>query len=176
MSGGGWDEQESAIESTKAAVGCAEESGGREGMSDNRRKAIEEAERRGLKVVEADDLTLQLDLDRPFATKSPVSQQELDVADIFREHFADEEDGVVKRLYTASQNGNEHRYLRLRKPLSVEARIALQAILGSDPKREILSLLRVVRGVAPAIVLFEMPEVEATVKEFLEKASLPARD
>jgi hypothetical protein len=51
---------------------------------------------------------------------------------------------VTVEMVTPSKSGGEkrHVYLRCDRPLEVIERIALQACLGSDPRREILSLLR----------------------------------
>jgi hypothetical protein len=55
----------------------------------------------------------------------------------------------------ASKSGNRHVIVRFPKTLSSEMRIALQACLGSDPKREILSLMRVMSGSKYTSVLFK---------------------
>lgn len=61
---------------------------------------------------------------------------------------------------TTSRSGNTHIYLDTREeaPLTAERRILLQALLGSDRKREFFSLLRVVQPVAecPPTLLFEV--------------------
>jgi hypothetical protein len=49
---------------------------------------------------------------------------------------------ITSRLETVSRNGRRHVYLRLDTTLPVESRVALQALLGSDPKRETISVLR----------------------------------
>ncbi len=63
--------------------------------------------------------------------------------------------------YTTSKSGNRHAYVTLKgfPDLTPMARIALQAVLGSDPKRELLSILHVLRqdGIPPT-VLYEVPE------------------
>ena len=46
---------------------------------------------------------------------------------------------VVNVSYTTSKSGNLHVYVELEKNVSDHARIALQACLGSDPKREALT-------------------------------------
>jgi len=67
---------------------------------------------------------------------------------------------VVEVKRTVSAGGNTHVYLRLPRwgELDPVRRIALQACCGSDPIRELLSLLRVVRNYnVPPTVLFERP-------------------
>lgn len=58
---------------------------------------------------------------------------------------------------TTSRNGNTHVYLHTLRPVTPVERIALQACLGSDRKRELLSLLRIIRELdRPATVFFEV--------------------
>lgn len=68
--------------------------------------------------------------------------------------------GVLASLTTTSKSGKYHLYLRLDRPVTPHERIALQACLGSDPVREVLSLLRLMQGGEPAAVtaLFETEE------------------
>ena len=62
----------------------------------------------------------------------------------------------VKR--TKSEHGNTHVYLEASRDLSDVERIALQACLGSDRKRELLSMLRLeVESPFPASTSFEVP-------------------
>ena len=59
---------------------------------------------------------------------------------------------------TVSPGGNLHVYLRTKWALDPLLRVALQACLGSDRKRELLSLLRIVRKYdIPASCFFETP-------------------
>lgn len=51
--------------------------------------------------------------------------------------------------------GHRHVVLRLHRELSVMERIALQACLGSDSRRELLAILRVWNRVHPVTVFFE---------------------
>lgn len=53
-----------------------------------------------------------------------------------------------------SHGGNTHVVLTLYRKLSPQARIALQAVLGSDPIRELLNLVRVENGCRDPIALF----------------------
>ncbi len=65
---------------------------------------------------------------------------------------------ITNELHTVSRNGNQHVYYRLIKSFSVSDRIALQAALGSDPQKELLSALD--SACECPVVLFE------TDKEF----------
>lgn len=47
---------------------------------------------------------------------------------------------------TISRNGRAHIYIQFPRPLSDAERIALQASMGSDRKRELLSLSRILGG------------------------------
>lgn len=53
---------------------------------------------------------------------------------------------ILGSLDTKSKNGNRHRYLKINRPLTSVERITVQACLGSDPVKEILSLLRCITG------------------------------
>lgn len=63
---------------------------------------------------------------------------------------------------TPSKSGLPKRHITLEvdHDISDIERIALQACLGSDRVREILSLCRVYRGTSPATVFFELPSAE----------------
>lgn len=59
-----------------------------------------------------------------------------------------------------SKSGGEHRHitLTLSNNISDVERILLQAILGSDPKRELLSYIRILRNIPQPTAFFELPE------------------
>lgn len=56
---------------------------------------------------------------------------------------------------TTSKNKRLHYYLRWPSDLDPVKRVALQAILGSDRHRELLSLLRIEQGIENPTVLYE---------------------
>ena len=58
---------------------------------------------------------------------------------------------------SSREAGHEHLQVRLAADFTVEERIALQAILGSDPMREILSLRNRRQGSIEPCVLFRPP-------------------
>lgn len=72
---------------------------------------------------------------------------------------------IYPRLTTISRGGNRHVYIRLARPYPELVRIALQACLGSDPTREMLSALQSEVGMPAAVALYETateaPKVEA---------------
>jgi hypothetical protein len=61
----------------------------------------------------------------------------------------------VVRDEPSRTEGHRHVVLRADHPLDIYERIALQACLGSDLKRELLALLRVWQGITPITVFFE---------------------
>jgi hypothetical protein len=111
-------------------------------------KAYEAAAERGQIVVRPGSYDVQLDID---------SEQDLSIMEgqlnLLRENGI--QIGEVRR--TTSRSGNKHVYLRLPRHLTNTERIALQATLGSDRKRELLSLLRVWGGNSEPTLLFENP-------------------
>lgn len=79
--------------------------------------------------------------------------------------LADNEIPILETRRTVSPGGNTHVYLEIGVPrsgvLSPCERIALQAALGSDRKRELLSILRVMLDMDRApTVFFETSPVE----------------
>lgn len=60
-------------------------------------------------------------------------------------------------LYTTSKSGNTHIYIQLTQPMDNMMRIVIQAALGSDPIREVLSAIRCIQGAGSiSTALFEM--------------------
>jgi len=107
------------------------------------------AERHNLIVHPADNNELQIDLD--------TSEQEEHYRKILPS-VADVYD-IKDIVETPSKSGKLHARIFLAYPLSIEERIALQAILGSDPKKELCSLRNWLKGDEMPILLFEKPEV-----------------
>jgi hypothetical protein len=70
---------------------------------------------------------------------------------------------------STSRNGRKHAYIRLRKFLSLEGRIALQAALGSDPLKETFGTIR------GESVLFETKDEAPRVMRWLAQG-LPASE
>lgn len=93
-----------------------------------------------------DEYTLQLDIDG-----------QSDTNELFNYCLA-----VIRRVMTVeiieeyeSRGGNRHVILRVSEPLSDLERIALQAILGSDPQREALGWMRIRQGIPYPSSLFK---------------------
>ena len=112
--------------------------------------ASEEAKAAGFDVLIANDYLLLLDLDNQNARNTLAKSIEL----------VDRMFGVIEVKEWVSKSGGEHSHasVALRDPLKQEARIALQAALGSDPTREILSLIRLRNGVVEPSRLFKVRE------------------
>jgi len=110
-------------------------------------------------VVVADDNMLMLDYDDyPYSTMGNLlPDQFYRTLGIFEEAWGSDNYFSV----TESKGGNTHVLLHFNVPMSIYCRIAWQAAFGSDPKREALHLLSLVRGELNPILLF-MRKVEPT--------------
>jgi hypothetical protein len=60
----------------------------------------------------------------------------------------------------------KHVYIRLKQDLSDTQRLILQACLGSDFRKEVISLVRIREGGEAFISLFETPEEALRVEEW----------
>lgn len=96
----------------------------------------------------ADDNELQLDIDTP-EQEEQYRRMRPHVEDVYP---------ITDVIETPSKSGNTHVRIYTAYPLSVEERIALQAILGSDPKKELCSLRRWLKEDPIPILLFEKEE------------------
>jgi len=118
---------------------------------------LAQAEKLDVVIEPADDFTLQLDIDSDEAYDQALMNIEL-LMSLGREHAVMDllvgESMMVRR----SKGGNRHVTLGLRQALSVYERLALQAILGSDPSRELLSMAGIRAGKDQPIVLFRPKE------------------
>lgn len=125
--------------------------------SDGYDAAVERALEAGHHVIKGDDYQLQLDLDDDQAVHRANSMMKM-VSDLF---------GVMSVEDWRSKSGHTHRLISLEKPLPVASRIALQAALGSDPRRELLGIRGLVAGVEDPNLLF---------RPHVHKPALPALD
>jgi hypothetical protein len=112
-----------------------------------------------LMLVPNDVLTLDLD------NGAPIKKAAMEVLE--------NQSLVLRTLTTISRSGNRHVYIQLAKEFGTVERIAMQAALGSDPAREMLSTLDP-ECEAP-IVLFETKEEIEKVRQWL-KLSGPSDD
>lgn len=103
---------------------------------------LREAEKRGCIIEKSDDRTLQLDLDSLDAYVSFLYLYDMAVELGVLRVDSLSSDPAMSREVRRSQNNNRHVTIRLKEPTPVGQRIFLQALLGSDPKREMLSYTR----------------------------------
>lgn len=95
----------------------------------------EHAEKSGLVAFFGNDNWLLLDLDDGLVVPASDALDLVIMADLL--------DLRTRFIYTTSKSGiNKHCYIKLNQPLSHDRRVALQALLGSDPKRETLTVLQ----------------------------------
>lgn len=112
---------------------------------DTSQEATDKAVSEGREVIIATDLMIQLDLD---------TVADLDIWE--KRRCSLECVGIVasKVEEWASKSGNRHVLIHLASPLPVIERIAIQCALGSDRKREFLSLRDVKAGYEFPVMLF----------------------
>lgn len=132
------------------------------------RDPYEHAASLGCEVVLPKPYQLQIDLD----TDADLVRMDNMIAVLQRNEIH-----VAVEKITTSRSGNRHAYVRVNgmtrgvgcettdgydSDISPLLRIALQACLGSDPKRELLSLLRIAKGSGrPPTLFYELlPEKE----------------
>jgi len=108
-------------------------------------KAIEKGKSLGFTVIQSTRSTLLLDLDTPESVA-----QFNDVLPLVKEFLK-----VKEVLSWESEHGNQHRLIYLDDDLHVLTRIALQAVLGSDPKREVFAIERIKAGITEPSLLFQ---------------------
>lgn len=119
--------------------------------------AADDALKEGLVVKVADDLHLYLDLD----TTTSI-EQFLRMIPVFEEHFK-----VIRWDATYSKSRNVHVIVSLGRSLSEDKRIALQAVLGSDPKKEMASVRRSLEGITHVVRLFQPAKTEDAMDELM---------
>jgi hypothetical protein len=118
-----------------------------EGVRDRLDKALSE----GATIIRDTPTTLLLDLDsdgdlRRYKSALPRMQRNFRI--------------VEKLRYESKTPGHYHVVLKTSSATTIYERIALQAMLGSDPIREAMLLVKIQNGVDPADanVLFRFPE------------------
>jgi hypothetical protein len=112
--------------------------------------AISLAEECNCDIEYSDSYTLQLDIDSPEALSYyHLNKYLLDM--VVTANY----NSVTKTEERLSRNGNTHIIIRFENPISIHERILLQACLGSDRKRELLSYIRHLNGIEQPILLFK---------------------
>ena len=114
--------------------------------------AVSVAAERGQTILEPADNELFIDLDTEDAYEDFLAAYEI----------LNDQEPMIWVAYT-SKSGPPHRHVRVRLERSVtpQERIMLQAILGSDRKREALSYLRMKVGNEHATLFFEANPAQA---------------
>lgn len=113
-------------------------------------RALKSAQEKNCTIELADDFTLQLDIDNDEDFETFIEQ--INTLNNL---------GIVSWNgwnCRPSRSGNRHITVALIDPLPVLSRILLQACLGSDRTRELLSLARVLKGQEHPILLFRPKE------------------
>lgn len=114
--------------------------------AEHARKSLEDAGLTEYEVAVARSNELMLDYDSP------------DVPSTFYSglSFLDQRFGgkIIDAAVYKSRSGNRHVVVKLPEAISDEERIAWQAVLGSDQKREALSLISCGRDVKNPVLLF----------------------
>jgi hypothetical protein len=140
----------------------------------NSQRAIDEAAKLGMDVVFPQENQLQLDIDNEDAYDYMNG-----VLDVLETHW-----GIAKFEEHPSKSGlpKRHVTITLDKELSATERVLLQACMGSDRKRELLSYLQVLNGDAHPILFIEkrqlaLPPAPSIVKhdlnDYLKDEDIP---
>lgn len=106
---------------------------------------IAQARAAGFEVVFGDDMHLLLDIDAP-----EPSMQFMAMLPMIYDRF-----GAAVESQWKSKSGNTHIVMVLSEPLPILERIALQAMMGSDSKKEMMSMCSAKIGVDNPILLFK---------------------
>lgn len=77
--------------------------------------------------------------------------------------------GITGELWTISKSGHKHVYLRTDRDWTMPERVAMQASLGSDPKKEALTII----GERGFSALYELPAEAVRVKEWRVSFTVP---
>jgi hypothetical protein len=123
------------------------------------KNALIEAEIHDLIIVEPGPKELQIDIDSP-----EVPPQFLEQLGILQQFY-----GYASYRKTTSKSGNVHITVTLEKTVTATERIMLQALLGSDIKRELLTLKNYKEGRQQHQFFFEKkPAMLEAPKESLD--------
>lgn len=115
-------------------------------LKHSRKDYLREVEAKGMKVYVPDRDELLIDID------TKVHAQQYANAFMLLNNYIE---GIEVRKITRSENGGWHVYIKMPFNMSSYERIAWQAALGSDPMRELLSLIRIKQDIEDPILLVE---------------------
>lgn len=122
----------------------------------------ERAEALGVHVILPPPNVLTVDLDND--TSKAVYDENIGIL------LNQEPEFVERTVVTTSRNGNQHMYIQLNRVVTELERLGLQAMLGSDPKREILGHARLQHGIEPVSVMFETEDQVDLATRFCNEA------
>lgn len=108
---------------------------------------IAAAQAAGFLIVRGNENTLLLDLDTSAGLEQFHRMYEM----------VDSKFKILSSETWKSKSGHSHVKLLIREALSAAQRIALQAVLGSDPKRETFGVYKLTKGVEEPSILFRPP-------------------
>lgn len=117
-------------------------------MPTNLQWGLKRAKSKGWRIVEPKPNELQIDLDGARALR----QYGMQFSIIRKAGLAK---GWMEYIRSSKKSGHVHVIIRLPKKIDNRERVLLQAILGSDIKREAFNYVRVVKRNKYPIVLFE---------------------
>lgn len=117
---------------------------------------ITTAEMNGFTIIRGNENTLLLDLDTPAGNVQYETMLQM----------VDSKFGVLSIESWKSKSGHKHVKLLIRESLPAAQRIALQAVLGSDPKRETFGVYKLTKGVPEPSLLFKPPGSVVTPTTF----------
>lgn len=118
---------------------------------EERDSAAAHAEKAGCTIIRGSGNELLLDFDEPYVGGKKYGNP--DVWKIIADYF-----GPITKEYWRSRGGNTHCRVKLAKVIEPGERVALEAALGSDPKRAALTVARLDRGVVGEAMLFRPVE------------------
>lgn len=118
-------------------------------------EALDAAKEAGHEVLVADDLVLMLDLD---------TAADLTVWQRLKHRLPDLGVKALSIESWASKSGNTHVLIRMESPLPIIHRIGLQAVLGSDRRREFLSFRDVDSKYEYPVMLFRPKGAKVTTE------------
>jgi hypothetical protein len=133
--------------------------------------AEQRAQELGLVMFKRPANVLMLDMDMPLEKALEIVKRQMTAVYPDDRSFIAQIEDEPDFLSTKSKSGNTHIYIRGADSKTDLEAIALQLFLGSDPKREAMSLQTINgwRTETTASVLFETPEEALRVQAWMEK-------
>jgi len=144
----------------------------REYFEEIRDESFAAARESGCEVIVASPSQIQLDIDQPWPVWAHLNSDDpgIDVLNVLAATAGERNRDVLARLLEfvvvisweawRSTSGNTHIMLTLSHEFTPHERVAMQAMLGSDPMRELLNLRRVWCGADDPIALFRPKKEE----------------